>query len=45
MEKLNERVEEFQKKVRMRKPPESLMKERKSFQREKEHAALRYAIG
>ena len=45
MEKLNKKVEEFQNKVRISNPPESLIKERRSFKREKEHAALRYALG
>jgi len=45
MEKLNKKVEEFQEKVRISSPPESLIKERRSFKREKEHAALRYALG
>ena len=43
MEKLADKVHEFQEKVRISKPPKSLMKERRSFQREKEHAALKYA--
>jgi gas vesicle protein len=43
MERIKERVNEYLEKVKMSAPPESLMKERRSFQREKEHAALRYA--
>ena len=43
MEKITERVNELKEKIRISQPPESLIKERRSFQREKEHAALRYA--
>ena len=43
LEKIRERVEEFKDKVRMSQPPESLVKERRSFQRQKEKEALRYA--
>ena len=41
--KIRERLEKFKDKVRMSQPPESLIKERRSFQRQKEKEALRYA--